>query len=126
MHSLIQSVILNRMKIKTNRSDNVFSSITRKIVKEELAKNNSVSDKRFTNLESRFDGLENRFDSLENRFDSLEDRFDDMENRFITFKNEIMNGIDKISGMFMKHNEEYEIIRGDHARLIKIEEYLKI
>lgn len=95
---------------KQTASNNVFQTIVRKVVREELV---DTEDRLTKKLDYRID----------QRFAEFEEKIDEKLNKF---RNEIMIGIDKITGMFKKHNDEHEILNGDHKRLVAIEEKVEI
>ncbi len=89
--------------IKQSSSNNIFQTVIRKVVREEL-------------------------ETVETRLvKTLDERIDEkLENTFRKFRDEIMVGIDQITGMFKKHEEEHEILSGQHKRLIDIEEKVEV
>lgn len=97
------------MKNYKNNSENVFNSITKKIVKEELVPVGEEILK--VKIELKLE---------------IKNAVERLEKSLLEFHNEVMNGIDQITTLFKHHEEELEILIGDHARIIKIEEYLKI
>ena len=94
------------MKTIKTGTHNVFQTVIRKVVKEEL----EIVEKRLvTTLDER----------IHNKFVDFEDK---VEDKLSKFRNEIMTAIDQLTGMFKKHFEEHEILNGQHKRIIGLEE----
>lgn len=91
---------------KQKPSNNVFHAMIRNIVREELV----VTEERIINK------LDYRMDQ---KFVEFEEK---IEEKLSAFRSEIMNGIDKITGMFKKHEDEHEILNSQQKRLITVEE----
>ena len=93
--------------MKTNKltsSDNVFHTIVRTVVREEV--------------KSEIEKVEKRLDEKwDFRFFKFEEKMEEkLENTFKKFRDEIMTAIDKITGIFKKHDEEHDILSGQHKR----------
>lgn len=100
--------------MKTNKqtsSNNVFPTIVRKVVREELA---DTEDRLTKKLDYRMD----------QKFVEFEERIEEkLENTLRKFRDEIMTGIDQITGMFKKHDEDHRILSSQHQGLIDLEYY---
>lgn len=101
--------------------DNAFVSIVRKAVKEEFD-----SSPRVGKLENRMDGLETSMDRLERRMNSLETGFDNFKEEikaaFTQHRSEVMTAMDKIVGLFGRHEEEHQILNGRHKQILEIDD----
>lgn len=86
------------VKKKTTASNNVFKTIVRDVVKEELAPVNR------------------RFESVDRRFDSVEEKLERIEIAFQKFRNDIINHIDHFVGEIKTYREEQTINAGQHQR----------
>lgn len=99
-------------KISSSQNENVFKSMVRSVVKEELI---PVKEE-LIQVEKRLDYKWNM------RFAQFEDRFDELEDKFNKLRNDVMTGIDQITGMFKKHDDEHQILSSQHQRLIDMED----
>lgn len=92
-------------KKKTTASNNVFQTIVRDVVKEELVPVNK-----------RFDSIDRKFDSVDRRFDGIEEKLEQIEDTFQKFRNDIIDHIDHFVGEIKTYREEQTINAGQHQR----------
>ena len=117
---------------KITTSNNVFKCIIRTIVRTELKPFRKEFKNELDKTEKRLDDKWNwRFSQFERRMDQKFFTFNgNLDNKFEStvtkFRDEIMTALDQITGMFKKHEEEFEIFRSQHKRLIRLEEKVEV
>lgn len=100
-------------KTSSSQNENVFKSMVRSVVKEELI---PVKEE-LIQVETR---LNRRMDL---KFQEFKEEIDEkLDNTYRKFRDEIMTTLDQIMGMFKKHDDEHQILSSQHQRLIDMED----